>query len=100
MGFTEAERIGMLELFRPYSENLVQVTLPDEILAFLTTQDLLSRVRDYGKFPSKFRFKPGRMENIVLTFFMDSNLYIFNHIVACSIWFVSHCFLSDANPLT
>ena len=76
MGFTEAERIGMLELFRPYSEKLVQVTLPDEILAFLTTQDLLNRVRDYGKFPSKFRFKPGKTENIVLTFFMDSTFKI------------------------
>ena len=76
MGFTNAERIGMTELFREYSEKLVQVTLPDEILSYLTTQGLLNRVRDYGKFPSKFRFKPGKNENIVLTFFMDSTFKI------------------------
>ena len=59
MGFTDFERKQMQGLFRADSENVIRESLPDEIYGFLKTQGLLRQVRDYGKFPSKFRFRPG-----------------------------------------
>ena len=78
MGFSKFEREQMQNLFRDYSETLVKESLPEEIFGFLKTQGLLRQVRDYGKFPSKFRFKPQKAENVVLTFVMDSEFSILN----------------------
>ena len=77
MGFSDLERKQMQGLFRDFSENLVQESLPEEIYEFLKSQGLLRQVRDYGKFPSKFRFKAHKAENVVLTFVMDENFSIF-----------------------
>lgn len=71
MGFTEYEKLEMKNLFRSNSEMLVEDTLPEDIFQYLQTNNLLRQVRDYGKFPAKYRFRPFKAENIVLTFFMD-----------------------------
>lgn len=76
MGFTEYEKLEMRNLFRYNSEDLVEETLPEEISVFLKNEGLMRQVRDYGKFPAKFRFRPFKAENIVLTFFMDPNFTI------------------------
>ena len=77
MGFTEFEKNEMKGLFRVDSEQIVEQTLPDDIILFLKSQNLMKQVRDYGIFPSKFRYRPFKAENIVLTFFMDPNFSIY-----------------------
>lgn len=76
MGFTEYEKLEMKNMFRADSENYVNEHLPDDISSYLKNQGLFSQVRDYGKFPAKFRFRPFKAENVVLTFFMDPNFLI------------------------
>ena len=76
MGFTEYEKKQLRTLFRENSENIVQESVPDEIFGFLKSQGLLPQVRDYGKFPSKYRFKPHKAENLVLTFVLDNDFKI------------------------
>lgn len=76
MGFTEYEKMEMKNLFRSESENLVAETLPQDIADYLTNNGLLRQVRDYGKFPAKYRFRPFKSENIVLNFFMDPDYNI------------------------
>ena len=76
MGFTDYEKMEMKNLFRSESEDLVGENLPNDIFEYLKTNGLLRQVRDYGKFPAKYRFRPFKSENIVLNFFIDPDYNI------------------------
>ena len=84
MGFTDYEKSEMRNLFRADSKQLVEDTLPPDVSDYLKTNGLLNQVRDYGKFPAKYRFRPFKAENIVLTFFIDPNYNIFETLIDLS----------------
>ena len=66
MGFTALEKAAMNKMLRNEDEIAVlrEQDLPEEVLIFLRTKGLLNQVRDYGRFPSKWRHKITAAENI------------------------------------
>ena len=66
MGFTVLEKDAMTKMLRKSDEIAVlrKQDIPDIIYQFLRIKGLLNQVRDYGRFPSKWRHKITAAENI------------------------------------
>ena len=80
MGFTAIEKYDLAKLAR--SEDTIaelrSAELSPQIMNFLTHNDLLPRVRDYGFFPVSWLHRSKKSENISLHFMFNLEMNVQN----------------------
>ena len=80
MRFKNFEKSQLLKLLRNADvvHELRKSELPEDISAFLTDQGLWQQIRDYAIIPLGIRTRKGKPENIVFTWYMNSDFDFHN----------------------
>ena len=75
MGFKNFEKTQLLELLRDPKvvNSMREADLPEDIMNFLKNDGLLKQIRDYAIIPLGVRTRKGKPENIIFTWFMNTN---------------------------